>query len=381
MFAKRFRDKLKVQKETGLYRNPPEVEKRVGKYLYVKGEKILNFASNDYLGLGVSKELSHRVAKNFEKYGASSSSSRLVSGNYSVIGEAEKEYAKYFGYDEALFFPSGYQANLGVISTFFDKGDTVFFDKHIHASSVKGMSLSGADFKGFKHNNMDHLKKRLKKHDAPDQAAILTEALFSMDGTFLDLENFKKLKQEYGFLSLVDEAHSFGVVGDSKGLARQVADIAVGTFGKSFGLFGAFALMPEGFREYLVNFSSPVIYTTTLPEAHAASTLDALEIIANSKDQRTHLENTSSYMRQELKKAGFSSRGEAHIISVEIGDEKKSVVIGKELFEKGIFAFPARYPTVPEGQAIIRVGMTALHDENDVDFFIKKLKEVHNELS
>ncbi len=211
MFAKRFKDRLLIQKQSGLYRNPPEIEKRDGKYIYADNKKLLSFASNDYLGLGSSKKLKEKVSINFKKYGASSSSSRLVSGNYSLISGAEETYAKYFGYDSALFFPSGYLANVGLISTLFEKDDVIIFDKHIHASSVKGIALSKADFFGYKHNSMSHLEKRLKaNHDK--QVAVITESLFSMDGDFLNIDGFEKLKEKYGFLSIVDEAHAFGVI-------------------------------------------------------------------------------------------------------------------------------------------------------------------------
>jgi len=171
MFAKRFIDKLSLQRQTNLFRNPPEIEKRNGKYISVNNRQILNFSSNDYLGLGASKKVGKKVAANFAEHGASSSSSRLVSGNYSIITSAEKKFAEYFGYDESLFFPSGYQANIGVISALFETGDKIFFDKHIHASSVNGLMLSKSDFSGYNHNSISHLEKRLRSAGA-DQTAL-----------------------------------------------------------------------------------------------------------------------------------------------------------------------------------------------------------------
>jgi 8-amino-7-oxononanoate synthase len=376
MFEERFESRLAARKKAGLYRNPPEITKRQGKYIFAGSQKILNFASNDYLGLGASSELSNKVAKNFKTYGASSSSSRLVSGNYTVISRAEREYAQYFGYEDALFFPSGYQANIGVLSTFFEKGDTIIFDKHIHASSVKGVALSGARFLGYNHNSMTHLEKRLAANHET-RAAVITESLFSMDGDFLDIENLERIKREYGFLSIVDEAHAMGALGQGgRGLARSVADIAVGTFGKALGLFGAFVLLPNGFKEYLFNFSSPLIYSTSLPEAHAASAIDILEIIYRGDGLRGSLRDISHFMKEGLKKSGIPVMGDAHIISVEIGDENRAVAVAGGLFEKGIFVFPARFPTVPINRAILRVSMTSLHTEEDVLLFIDTLKEV-----
>jgi 8-amino-7-oxononanoate synthase len=375
MFTERYRKKLLQRRKEGLLRTPPLITGREGKYLLSGSRKLLNFASNDYLGLGVSDILRQKAARNFQKYGTSSSSSRLVSGNYSVIAEAEEVYARYFGYEAALFFPSGYQANIGILSALFEKSDAVLFDKHIHASSVKGMALSGASFKGYNHNSMSHLRKRLEGSGS-GQTAVLTESLFSMDGDFLDIGGFGGLKERFGFFSIVDEAHAFGAVGEGgRGIARQAADIAVGTFGKAFGLFGAFVLLPLSIKELLFNFSSPLIYSTALPEAHAATAMDILEIVAASDERRANLASVSRMMKEGLLAAGFMAKGDAHIIALETGDEISAVRISERLLAKDIFTFPVRYPTVPLGKAILRIGMTALQGEEDVNFFIASLKE------
>jgi 8-amino-7-oxononanoate synthase len=376
VFKKRIINKLTAQKETGLYREPVEVENKEGRFLLIEGKKVLNFASNDYLGLSVSEKLRRKVSRNFLKYSTSSSSSRLVSGNYSVINQAEKEYARFFGYEDALFFPSGYQANIGILSALFEKGDLLIFDKHMHASSVKGMLLSGADFHGYNHNSMSHLCKWLEKF-TKKKTAVLTESLFSMDGDFLDIQGFKALKERFNFFSIVDEAHAFGAIGENgRGIARDVADIGVGTFGKALGLFGAFVLLPADFKEYLFNFSSPLIYTTSLPEAHAASAINLLEIISQYEKQRKHLSKISSLTKEKLVYEGFCIKGDAHILAVEIGDESRALEISERLLEKDIFVLPARYPTVPLHKAILRIGMTALHTEGDVRKLVSSLKEV-----
>lgn len=377
MFAERYKTRLTLQQKAGLYRDPPEVKRRSGKYLIMGAGKVLNFASNDYLGLGTSAELWRITAGNFRSYGTSSSSSRLVSGNYSAINRAEKAYAEYFGYDDAVFFPSGYQANLAVLSTFLEQGDTVIFDKHIHASSVRGMIMSGASFYGYNHNSPTHLERRLETC-GHRQAAVLTESLFSMDGDFLDAPGLLRLKERHGFLTIVDEAHAFGALGaGGKGIAGSVADIAVGTFGKAFGFFGAFVLLPRGFKEYLFNFASPLIYTTTLPEAHAATAIELLDMIAASEDRRLRLRAISAFMKERLMCEGFRVSGDAHILALEVGEEAKAVQLSRRLLEKNIFVLPARYPTVPRNHAILRIGITALHEEKDIASFIEHLKEIY----
>ncbi|SEL96153.1 8-amino-7-oxononanoate synthase [Syntrophus gentianae] len=375
-FIERLKTQLKLHRQAGLYRQPPEIFRREGASLLLAEGRVLNFASNDYLGLGVSEVLRKQVARNFEKYGSSSSSSRLVSGNYSLIAAAERAYARYFGYEEALFFPSGYQANLALLSTLFDSGTVIFFDKHIHASSVKGLALSPAQLAGYNHSSLAHLRKRLER-GGEKETVVLTESLFSMDGDLLDVSGLAELKDRYGFLCIVDEAHALGVLGERGcGVARPVADIAVGTFGKALGLFGAFLLLPAIVKEYLFNFASPLIYSTTLPEAHAASAIDILALLAEGDESRRRLGEISLQMKTRLRSAGFTVQGDAHILALEIGNEQKALEASNRLREKGIFVLSARYPTVPLGKAILRIGMTALHSEEDVNVFIQSLKEV-----
>lgn len=366
MLNERFTQKLNQQKKAGLYRQPPVISKRDGKFIHTDGGKMINFASNDYLGFGASDEVKKITAANFEKYGSSSSSSRLVTGNFSTMREAEKAYAGYFGYEDALFFPSGYQANVGLLSTLFDGKDKIIFDKHIHASSVKGMSLSGAEFTGYKHSNLSHLEKKLI-HAGDQTRAVVTEALFSMDGDYTDFNALNTLKSKYDFICIADEAHSYGAVGDKgRGLSGGVADIGVGTFGKSFGLFGAFVLLPKLYRDYLVNFASPYIYTTSLPEAHAATILEILPLIEKADDKRDHLHALSNFTKKTLETKGFTVAGDAHILAIEIGNEEKTVQITQALHKKKIFTFPARFPTVPLGKAIIRISLTSMHSQDDV---------------
>ena len=226
---------------------------------------------------------------------------------------------------------------------------------------------------GFKHNSIPHLEKRIKANQG-QVSAVITEALYSMDGDYLDFAALQTLKQEYGFLTIVDEAHTFGVVGEKgKGVAREVADIAVGTFGKALGLFGAFVLLPKIVKKYLLNFCSPLIYSTPLPEAHAAAAMEILHLLEASDEARLQLKKVSKAMKSSLRAAGFHVYGDEHIIAIEIGDEEKALELSQKLLEKKIFVFPARYPTVPLGKSILRLSMTSQHQLEDVELFINSL--------
>jgi 8-amino-7-oxononanoate synthase len=263
MLTQKIERRLLSQRQAGLFRDPPVLENQNGKHLSIDGAKVLNFSSNDYLGLGSSKKVSQIVAQNFRKLGSSASSSRLVSANHQIMHQAESAFAEYFGYDECVFISSGYQANLAVVSTLFDQDDMVFFDKHIHASSVKGLLAGECRFSGFKHNDLTHLEKRLAKAGR-NTPVVLTESLFSMDGDMLDIAELTRLKSRHGFFAVIDEAHAFGALGpEGRGIGKDVADIATGTLGKAMGLFGAFVLLPKGFKSYLFNFASPLIYSTS----------------------------------------------------------------------------------------------------------------------
>ena len=379
MFDERLRQKLALQKKQGLYRRPPITEACDGRTVTVCGRRLINFASNDYLGLGRSACLGKKLGAAFEKCGSSSSSSRLVSGNAVLIREAEKAYASYFGHDDALFFPSGYQANLALLSTLFGRDETLFFDKHVHASTVKGMQLGASAIRSFKHNSMNHLDRRLK--GASGTKVVVTESLFSMDGDMAPFSVLGQMKKEHGLLLVVDEAHAFGALGNGgRGLAQGVADVALGTFGKAMGLFGAFVLLPSLYREYLLNFASPFIYTTALPAAHAQGALCVLEAIQRADEARARLAALSQTLKDDLKARGFEVRGDAHILAIEIGSEERAQRLVASLFEAGFFAFTARFPTVPLGQAIVRVSLTTHLTFKDISAFAETLSRLSAEL-
>jgi 8-amino-7-oxononanoate synthase len=379
-FERRIEGRLKTQRAAGLLRRPYPIAQRCGRQVVVGGRRLVNFASNDYLGLGDSPKLAEIVAASFRRHGTSASASRLVSGHYETIIAAERAFADHFGFADALFFPSGYQANLAVVGTLFHQGDLVCFDKHVHASTVNGLVTSGARFVGFNHNRMDHLEKRIKTNRCSHRAlGVLSEALFSMDGDLLDVDGLRALKARHGFLTLVDEAHSAGALGrGGRGIGRTVADVAVGTLGKAFGLFGAFLLLPEGFKDYLFNFAAPLIYSTTLPPAHAVAAKEILRLVAEREDLRHDLAQVSRWMRGALAAQGYRVAGAAHILALEVGDETAAETLSRRLFEAGFLVLPARYPTVPLGKAIIRISLTARHTENDVARFVQVVRECHD---
>lgn len=367
------------QQTRGLYREPPEILERHGCELTVDGNRLLSFASNDYLGLATSQAGRDAVAQCFAHHAPSSSSSRVVGANFRETLEAERQFADYFGYEEAVFFPSGFQANLGLLAAVLGNTDCAVFDKRVHASTLYGLRASGARLMGYEHANYDHLERRL--HAASGElCAVVTESLFSMDGDAIDIARLLTLKQQREFVTIVDEAHSFGVLGEGgRGLARALADVATGTLGKAFGLFGAFVLMPRGGREFLFNASSSLVYTTALPPAHSAAAACMLSLVTRASSARAYLSELSERARAALHRAGFDAQGKAHIISIPIGDDTEAATLAAGLRRRGVFVLAARPPTVPPGRAMLRISLTAIHKPADLDTLVVALQEARDE--
>ncbi len=371
-----YKKKIEIQKREFLYRCPHKIATRKGKYIDAGGKRLINFSANDYLGLSSDRKIKEIIVRNFEKYPASSSSSRLVCGNYNVVLDAEKKVAEYFGYEDCIFFQTGFQANLALMSTIFLDNHKVFIDKHVHASTISGLKLGGVRFNTFKHNDLTHLKKRLNSNENKN-SWVVTESIFSMDGDLLDVEKLFQLKDNYNFKLIVDEAHAVGILGKKGvGLAQGVADIAVGTFTKAFGFFGAFVLLPKIIKEYLFNFSIPLIYSTALPPAHSGCILDLIDIVEDLEDRRWYVQELSQLARQKLEKAGIKYTGSAHIITIPIGEEELGKNISEELISRGYMVFYSRYPTVPLGKSLLRISLCYFHTESDIIKFIELLKDI-----
>ncbi|WP_043775149.1 aminotransferase class I/II-fold pyridoxal phosphate-dependent enzyme [Desulfomicrobium escambiense] len=360
----RLRADVEARKAAGLGRELLAVSEHRDAFAVVEGRELLDFSSNDFLGLAQDRAMAAHRAELCHLQGCGSGSSRLVTGTSSATVEAERALAAHFGYESCLILGSGFLANLTLLATIFNDKDTLALDKRAHASTMAGVRHSRAAFHTFRHNRLSHLEKILQTH--PVQA-VLTESLFSMDGDSPDFVTLKRLKDEFGFLCVVDEAHAFGVLGEGgRGLAQDVADVAVGTLGKAFGLFGAFILCPEAVRDHLVHFGQGFIYTTALPPWHGDMVAAMLERVAAADEARTQLKELGDEARRILGDL-LPVRGAAHILALEVGDEARSVRLAEGLRSRGVLVFAARYPTVPLGQAILRVNLTSLHTRRHVE--------------
>jgi len=359
---------LKKKSDDGLLRIlRPAVKHHHGR-VFLNNRRYIDFSSNDYLGLSEHPKLKTAAIKATERFGASSCASRLLSGDLEIHHQLEEKTARFKNKEAALVFNSGYQANVGMISALYGKGDCIFSDRLNHASILDGIILSQARFFRFAHNDTGHLRELLEKERAKfKNALIVTESVFSMDGDKAPLKELVGLKEKYDCQIMVDEAHATGIFGkhgagvvEEEGLQKRI-DLIMGTFSKAPGSFGAYAAASREIIDYLVNTARSFIYSTALPPAVIAANLAGLELIKAEPWRRKTLLENAAYLRRELQRKGFQVKGASQIIPVITGENIKTAKFARALQEKGYWVLPIRPPTVPKGQARLRFSLTVHH--------------------
>lgn len=357
-------------------KNGPAVEKN--------GKRLINFCSNDYLGLSRHPELVRKSKEYAEQYGAGSTASRLVSGTYTIHERLEDKIAQTFDTEAALLLNSGFQANSTIISTLTNRHSLVLADKLSHNSLLQGALLSRADLLRFEHNDLEHLEELLI--EAEDQSynriLIITETVFSMDGDRSDVSAISDLADAYNALLFVDDAHAVGVWGENGlGLGNMIPgiDILLGTCGKAFGSFGAYVACSEKMKDYLVNFCPGVIYTTALPPSTIGAIDAALEVIPSLNEERAAYHQKIRLVKDELNAVGFDTGpSTTQIIPVIIGDEQETLGLAKWLEGEGILATAIRPPTVPTNSSRIRITLSSAHTDDHINYLLQKLGEWKN---
>jgi 8-amino-7-oxononanoate synthase len=290
-----------------------KIEGPQGRRITIGGRQLLNFCSNNYLGLADDARLKKAMIHCIERDGVGSGASRLVCGNMSMHEALEEKLAEFKGSEAALVFNSGYTANIGIISSLFGRGDVIFSDKLNHASIIDGILLSGAEFKRYAHSDIDSLEDFLKKAHSFKQRAIITESVFSMDGDVAPLKGIVRLAQKYDCSIVVDEAHAVGVFGkrgcgliEDFGLENKV-DVQMGTLSKAVGSFGAYVCGKKALIDFLINKARSFIYTTALPPAICAASLEALKIIEGEPQRREQLWQNTKYLKSGLQRLGLDT--------------------------------------------------------------------------
>ncbi|MDR3092504.1 MAG: 8-amino-7-oxononanoate synthase [Endomicrobium sp.] len=369
----------------GLLRTLNTIQSSPASTIRINGKSFINFSSNNYLNLAGNKEINEAAMNAVEKYGFAGTSSRLVCGNLSIHEKLEAELAAFKNKQASLVFPSGYQANVGVISALMsnEKNSCIIMDKLNHASLWDGAKLSSSRIFVYEHCDMNSLEKSLKRAHKYEIKLTIAESVFSMDGDFTPLRDFVELCQKYGAVSMLDEAHSTGVFGEEgKGLAEvfnvsNKIDITVGTLSKAFAVQGGFVCGSRQLINFLISKSRAFIYTTSVSPAICAAALKSLEIVKRSDAQRSFLLKTAEYLKNKLNKLGLNTLNtQSQIIPVITGSIENTEKTSSYLREKGIYIPAIKPSTVPKGQSRIRVSLTSGHVAHDIEKLIDSISKI-----
>lgn len=385
-------NKIQIELEnirnSGLLRSTRLIRGRQAPRVICNGGDVLLLCSNNYLSLAEHPALAAASIAAITQYGTSSGASRLVSGTMELHEQLECAVAAFKKSEQALIFNSGYAANTGIIPALVGRGDVVFSDRLNHASIVDGILLSGARLVRYPHNDFVSLGTLMEKH-ARGRCLIVSDGVFSMDGDIAPLTELARLKQQYGALLMIDDAHGCGVLGESgrgsadlQGVGKDV-DIQMGTFGKALGSFGAYAAVSSDIRNLLINRARSFIFSTSLPPAVLAASLAAVELVQTLEGDRlrAQLSANTRFFRDALMHAGFNiPDGSTQIVPILIGSAETTMLFSEALLTEGLFAQGIRPPTVPVGTSRLRFTLMATHAHADLERAVVRICKVGKRL-
>ena len=376
-----FAAELEQRRGAGLYRTRREISGPHQPQLRADGAPMLSFCSNDYLGLASHPELVASARAGLVDHGLGGASSHLICGHHSEHHRLEGKLAAFTQRSSALFFSTGYMANVGVITALAGKGDTIFSDALNHASIIDGCRLSGAAVRVYPHADMGNLAAQLA--DTGGHKLVVTDGVFSMDGDIAPLRELASLCREHDALLVVDDAHGFGCVGPEgrgavleAGLTEEDVPLVVGTLGKAFGTSGAFVAGPAMLLDYLVQKARAYIYTTAMPPALATASCVSVDLVEAAAHRRSHLARMINRFRAEVAAMGYELMPSATPIQpIMIGDPHDAMALSRQLEHRGILVTGIRPPTVPRGESRLRVTFSASHTEDQLDHLLGALRE------
>jgi 8-amino-7-oxononanoate synthase len=383
MTTLRIQDELQAIKNAALYRRLRRVENEQGPTLVIDGREVINFSSNNYLGIANHPALAQAAKQAIDRYGCGAGASRLISGNMALHEELENRLAKFKGTETALVFNSGFQANIGILSTLTGETDAILSDELNHASIIDGCRLSRAKTMVYRHGDLDRLEAALKQEAGARRKLIVTETIFSMDGDEAPLTGIVELAEKYDAWVMVDEAHATGIFGASGagvvaklGLGDRVL-VQMGTLGKALGGFGAYIAGSRVLRELLINRCRSFIFTTALPPAIMATAIAAIDLVGREPDRREALWSNCRQLAQGLRKIGFSlGEIQSPILPLVIGDAENCMRLSEQLLERGVFAQGIRPPTVPAGTSRLRITLMATHTREHIEKALETFAEL-----
>lgn len=349
---------------------------------------VINLSSNNYLGLATHPRLIKAAIDATNKYGVGAGSVRTIVGNQDVLEELEELLAKFKEEEAVTCFQSGLNCNIGAIQAIAQKGDLIISDELNHASIIDGVRLSRADKLVYKHNNMQNLEEILKdSRDKYNNVLIITDGVFSMDGDLAKLPEIVALAKKYNALTYVDDAHGSGVLGrsgrgtvDHFGLHGEV-DFIIGTLSKAIGVIGGYVASKKVVKEWLLHRGRPLLFSTALPPAATAATIEAVKILMETEEYTKQLWDNAFYFKGKLKDLGFDiGKSETPITPVMVGEEAKTMEFSKRLLENGVFVSAIVFPTVQKGAGRLRCMLSAAHTKEDLDKAISVFEKVGREL-
>ncbi|KAF3977621.1 MAG: 8-amino-7-oxononanoate synthase [Methylococcales symbiont of Iophon sp. n. MRB-2018] len=373
-------DDLESLKKQNIYRSRRLVSSSQGVCIEIDGKKVINFSSNNYLGLANHPEVIESFKKATNQYGVGTGSAHLICGHTSSHHALEEELAAFTGRDRVLLFSTGFMANIGIISALLTRGDFVFEDRLNHASLLDGGLLSGAIFKRYMHKDIENLQTKIKL--SKRKSLIVTDGVFSMDGDLALLPELSLTAKKNKAWLMVDDAHGFGVLGatgggivEHYGLSQQDVAVLMGTLGKSFGTFGAFVAGSEILIETLIQKARSYVFTTALPAAIAEATRTSLRILMVENWRRDKLLKLANRFTLGAKQIGLQILPSASAIQpLLIGDSQSAIRLSNDLLDKGFLVSAIRPPTVAKGQARLRITFSANHDEQQIDQLLDALE-------
>ena len=373
------RAELEALRERGLLRSLEPLRTPPGAEVELRpGERLINFSSNDYLGLAADARIARALAEGARAWGSGAGASRLVCGDFLPQHQLERELARFEGSESALLFGSGYAANCGILPALAGPEDLIVSDALNHASIIDGCRLSRARVEVFPHADLDSAERLLET--AARRKIVVTDSVFSMDGDRASLRGLRELCAASGAFMIVDEAHATGLIGPhGAGLAAELdvaADVRMGTLSKAFGGAGAYAASSRAVCELLVNRARPLIYSTALPPALACAALESLRIVAGPEgdERRSRLWSNVRRFAAGLRSLGVAAREDSPIFPLMLGAPERAVETAAKLREQGILAKAIRPPTVPAGSSRIRFALSAAHTETHIDAALAALR-------
>jgi len=380
-------ESLNELKNKGLYITERVIESPMDAKIKVDGKWVLNFCSNNYLGLANSEELKKAAKKAIDTYGIGPTAVRTIAGTTKLHLKLEEELAKFKKVEAVISFQSGFNANIATIPALVGGGDVIFSDELNHASIIDACRLSKAEVIRYKHLDTNDLNTTLKARPLKGNKLIVTDGVFSMDGDIAPLPELVTIAEKYDALLMVDDAHGEGVLGKhGAGLADHFnlhgkVDIEIGTMSKALGVVGGYVAGKKVIVDWLRQRARPFLFSSAMTAADVASCIASVKILQNSTKLVEKLWENTNYFKEKMHKLGFDiGKSTTPIVPVMLGEIKLAREFSRKLYQAGIFAMAIGYPTVPEGLARIRVMMSAAHNTSDLDKALEAFEKIGKDL-